>query len=256
MSAPQHELATRLTSLEGRVGIVTGQSSGLGMAIAEVLADAGAKVYALNRTVREEAAHAGVTQWSVDVTDEAAVAEAVRRVGEADGIDFLVNNAGATVKKRAEDLTTAQWRTVHDVNIDALFTLAREAFPYLSRSEHVGRIVSIASMAAHLGFPEVTPYCASKAAVLGLTRGLAIEWAQDNVLVNSISPGWFPSEMNRSVLEADPDRERRILARIPLGRYGDPQNIADMALFLLSDAARYITAQDFAVDGGALGKGF
>lgn len=256
MSTAAQSVQRRLASLEGRVGIVTGQSGGLGTAIARVLADAGATVYGFNRTVRAEADHPGVTQVEIDVTDARAVAARIREIGDAEGLDFLVNNAGATVKRRAEDIAAEQWRSVQQVNVDAVFALCQAAYPYLRASGHVGRIVSIASMAAHLGFSQVVPYAASKAAVGGLTRGLAVEWAGDNILVNSVSPGWFPSQMNQQVLAADPERERKILGRIPLGRYGEPERIGDMTLFLLSDAASYITGQDFAVDGGALAQGF
>lgn len=256
MSTPNEALAARLTSLAGRTGIVTGQSGGLGIAISRVLADAGATIYGLNRTVRPEAEHPGVTQVRVDITDAGATAAAVQRIGDAGGIDFVINNAGITVKDRAENISPAQFRSVQTVNVDAMFDLSARAFPFLSASPHVGRIVNIASMAAHLGFSQVVPYAASKAAVGGLTRGLAIEWAQHNVLVNSVSPGWFRTQMNEAVTATDPERTAKILARIPLGHYGEAENIADMVLFLLSDASTYITGQDFAVDGGALAQGF
>lgn len=114
--------------------------------------------------------------------------------------------------------------------------------------------MNITSMAAHLGFSEVVPYCSSKGAVLSMTRGLAVEWAQDNILVNSIAPGWFPSEMNRQVM--DEDRKNKILSRMPLHKFGDPRDIGAMVCFLVSDEASYITGQDFAVDAGALAYGY
>ena len=109
-------------------------------------------------------------------------------------------------------------------------------------------------MAAHLGFSEVVPYCVSKSAVCGLTRGLAIEWANDNMCVNSIAPGWFPSELSKQVMT--PERKAAILARMPVHAFGDTRDLGAMAKFLLSDGATYITGQDFAVDGGALAYGF
>ena len=154
-----------MKELEGRTGIVTGGSSGIGYAIANTLAQAGAKVYAISRS---------------------------------------------------------------------------------------GAVKS--GMAAHLGFSEVVPYCTSKAAVCGMTRGLAVEWANDNMCVNSIAPGWFPSEMNRQVMT--PERKAAILARMPVHAFGDTKDLGAMAKFLLGDGATYITGQDFAVDGGALAYGF
>lgn len=105
-----------------------------------------------------------------------------------------------------------------------------------------------------MGFSEVVPYCSSKGAVLAMTRGLAVEWAADNITVNSIAPGWFPSELTKSVM--DEARKEKILARMPFHRFGDTKDLGQMALFLLSDGAKYITGQDFAVDGGALAYGF
>ena len=109
-------------------------------------------------------------------------------------------------------------------------------------------------MAAHLGFSEVVPYCTSKAAVCGLTRGLAVEWANDNICVNSVAPGWFPSELSRQVMT--PERKAAILGRMPVHAFGDPKDVGEMVRFLLEDGAAYITGQDFAVDGGALAYGF
>ena len=109
-------------------------------------------------------------------------------------------------------------------------------------------------MASYLGFSEVVPYSSSKAAVLGITRGLAVEWSADNILVNSVSPGWFPSEMSQQVM--DDDRKSKILNRMPLHRFGRPEELAAMICFLASPAATYITGQDFSVDGGALAFGY
>ena len=140
------------------------------------------------------------------------------------------------------------------VNVSSIFRLCQLCYPYLKASPHKGRIVNISSMAAHLGFSEVVPYCTSKAAVCGMTRGLAVEWANDNLCVNSIAPGWFPSEMSKQVMT--PERKAAILARMPVHAFGDPTDLGEMAKFLLGDGASYITGQDFAVDGGALAFGF
>ena len=243
--------------LSGRIGIVTGSSSGLGLGIANALAGAGARVYGFSRTgaakAGEAASHPGVVQMAVDVGDYRALAGAVNRAAGG-GLDFLVNNAGVTVKKRAEEFLDEDFEFIHRINVNSVFKLSCLCYPHLKAAPRRGRVVNITSMAAHLGFSEVVPYCSSKGAVLAMTRGLAVEWAGNNVNVNSIAPGWFPSEMSRQVMDAE--RRAKILARMPVHEFGVPADIGGMALYLVSDAAGYVTGQDFAVDGGALAFGY
>ena len=244
--------------LAERTGIITGASSGIGYAVAEVLAGAGANIITFSRTgcLKDSSLtnHENVKHIKADITDYPLIEHLVNELGSAGGIDFLINNAGITVKKRAEDISDDDFEMVHRVNVFSAFKLSKLCYPFLKKSPYVGRIISIASMAAHLGFSEVTPYCSSKSAVIGLTRGLAVEWANDNITVNCVSPGWFPSEMTKSVM--DPQRKEKALGRIPLQQFGNPRDIGAMILYLLSDNARYITGQDFAVDGGALAFGY
>lgn len=247
-----------MKELEGRVGIVTGGSSGIGYAIANVLAEAGAAVYAVSRTgdVKEGLSPSapGVVHLSGDVTDYAGMADLVSRIGDERGLDFLINDAGITKKCRAEDFPMEDFEHILQVNVSSIFRLCQLCYSYLKRSPHKGRIISISSMGAHLGFSEVVPYCISKAAVCGLTRGLAVEWANDNLCVNSIAPGWFPSEMSKQIMT--PERKAAILGRMPVHAFGDPRDLGEMTKFLLGSGAKYITGQDFAVDGGALAFGF
>ena len=247
-----------MKALEGRIGIVTGGSSGIGYAISNVLAEAGATVYAVSRTGKVKdgmpASALGVIHVQGDVTNDARMREIVEQASGKQSLDFLVNNAGITKKCRAEDFPAEDFAHILQVNIHSVFRLCQLCYPYLKNSRHKGRIVSISSMAAHLGFTEVVPYCTSKAAVCGMTRGLAVEWANDNLCVNSIAPGWFPSEMSKQVMT--PERKAATLGRMPVHAFGDTRDLGEMTKFLLSDGAKYITGQDFAVDGGALAYGF
>lgn len=246
----------QLSSLRGTTGIVTGGSSGLGLAIAQLLTASGARVHAFSRSGKPKKGGRtrGVVHHAVDITDAPAVADLVRRIGQRSGLDFVVNNAGITVRAPFVKSREEDWRAIQEVNVLAAARLSRLAFPFLKKSRHPGRVIFVTSMAAHLGFAEVTAYCASKAAALGLMRGLAVEWAPHGILVNSVAPGWFPSEMTKQVMDAA--RRKKILARMPLHRFGKPEELAAAVGFLLSPGATYITGHDLAVDGGALAFGY
>lgn len=251
----------QLYGLNGKTIIVTGASSGLGLAMAILLAQCGAKVYGFSRRgVPEKKIDSPIREKIVfdklDITDRQAVKNKFQKVAETNNgcIDVLVNSAGVTVKNRAEVFTADDWKYIHDINVTALFQCCQAAYPFLKKSTDIGRIINISSMASFLGFSEVVPYTSSKSAVLGITRGLAVEWAQDNILVNSVSPGWFPSEMTQGVM--DEHRKNKILNRMPLHRFGKPEELAAMVCFLASPAASYITGQNFSVDGGALAYGY
>lgn len=249
-----------MAGLKGKAGIVTGGSSGIGFQIANVLAQAGATVYVISRTgkpkegVGESAP--GVVHLRGDIGNAEAMKTLVAELAAKHNgcLDFLVNNAGVSYKCRAEDFPMEQFDNIMNVNVKYLFQMSVICYPYLKKSADKGRIINITSMSAHLGFSEVVPYCASKGAVLAMTRALAVEWAQDNITVNSIAPGWFRSKMNEQVVDAA--REQKILNRMPLHAYGDTRDLGKMAEFLVGDGAAYVTGQDFAVDGGALAFGY
>lgn len=240
------------------VGILTGGSSGIGQGCADVLAEHGHKVYVISRSGKPKDENVSVNKNIIhvkgDVCDYEEMKKIVDKIGSSDGIDFLINNAGISVKRRAELITDEEFERVHKVNVFAPFRLSVLCFPYLKKAEHKGRIINISSMAAHLGFDQVVPYVSSKGAIASLTRGLAIEWAADNITVNAIAPGWFPSELSRQVM--DEERKQKILARMPLHQFGETRDIGALVNFLVSPEASYITGCEYPVDGGALAFGF
>jgi NAD(P)-dependent dehydrogenase (short-subunit alcohol dehydrogenase family) len=256
-----HEALAKRFSLDGQRGLVTGGSGGLGLAMARTLAEAGATVFALSRTgaVKESAPQRtppaeGLHHVQADVTDRTRCRAVVREIGEDGGLNFLINNAGVNEHQPAAQTDPQTWRRVQRVNTDAVFAMCQLAYPYLKDAPEGGRIVNVASMAAHLGFAGAVPYAASKSAVQGITRSLAVEWAPDGLLVNSVSPGWFPSGQHRELVTDE--LEEKILGRMPMHRYGEPEELASAVLFLVSPAASYITGQDLAIDGGALAFGY
>jgi len=253
------DYVSSLFNLEGRVGIITGATRGLGMGIAKVLTDAGATVYNLSRSPRsnDEDITGNMIDVLLDITDKEAVKAKVLEIVEKEShLDFLVNNAGMQYQCRAEELDEEHFLMIENTNQNAVFNNSCICYTYLKESKHVGRIINISSMAGHLGFSGVVPYCMTKHGVIGLTKGLAEEWKKDNILVNSIAPGWFMTKLTTEQYAKDPARGNRAKQKIMLGDYGKPVEIGYMALFLLSEASKYITGQDFAVDGGALVHGY
>lgn len=249
-----------MSELTGKAGIVTGGSSGIGFQIANTLAEAGAAVYVVSRTGAPKEGVGTSSPGVIHLKGDVGNLEEMKKLAEElakrhNGcLDFLINNAGVSYKCRAEDFPMEQFDHIMDVNVKYLFQMSVVCYPYLSKSPGKGRIINITSMSAHLGFSEVVPYCTSKGAVLAMTRGLAVEWAGDNICVNSIAPGWFRSKMVDQVV--DSAREAKILGRMPFHAYGDTRDLGAIACFLCGSGAGYITGQDFAVDGGALAYGY
>lgn len=249
-----------MRELEGRAGIVTGGSSGIGLAIANTLANAGAKVYIISRSGKTKEGYPESTPGTVhikgDITDLKSMEKICSDLAALhDGhLDFLINNAGATYKCPAETFPQEEFNRIMEVNIFSVFQMSQLCYPYLKRSSFKGRIVNISSMSAHLGFSQVVPYCTSKAAVCGMTRGLAVEWAQDGICVNSIAPGWFHSKMLDDIM--DDERGAKILSRMPVHELGNTEDLGALALLLIGPNGSYMTGQDYALDGGALAYGY
>ena len=247
--------------LDGRVALVTGASRGLGRAIALALGSAGAKLALvgrdkdkLNETAREGAqAGAESAVFLADVTGEAQVQELEREVVARFGrVDILVNNAGVVGRKPLIECTLEEWRKVLDTNLTAAFLICRAFVPHM-RGRGYGRVINIASVMAHVSIPGRTAYSASKAGLLGMTRALAQELAGDSITVVAISPGPFATEMTIPLMN-DPEVSRQIMSYVPMSRWGQPEDIGKLALFLCSGAAGYITGTDIVVDGGWISR--
>jgi NAD(P)-dependent dehydrogenase (short-subunit alcohol dehydrogenase family) len=222
--------------LDGRVALVTGGARGLGAAIAKALGEAGATVAITSRSAPDA--------FIADVRDPASVEALMRDVVARFGrLDILVNNAGTTQRASLDDLSTAQWDDVVDTNLRGTWLCSQAAAPHL-RAGKRGRIINIASMFAHVGMPNRTPYVASKGGVVALTRALAIELAADAVTVNAICPGPFMTSMHDAAARA------KMLEAIPLGRWGDPDELGPAVVYLASDAGAYMTGASLTLDGG------
>ncbi|GAA1806743.1 2-dehydro-3-deoxy-D-gluconate 5-dehydrogenase KduD [Luedemannella flava] len=247
--------------LDGRVALVTGGNRGIGQALATALAQAGADVALLGRgdpggTVARVAAlgrRTLVVHTDLATATPNELADAVATVtANLGGLDILVNNAGTIRRADAADHSPDDWDAVLRVNLDAVFHLSRAAGRHML-PRGAGKIINIASMLSFQGGIRVPSYTAAKHAVVGLTRALANEWAARGVNVNAIAPGYIATD-NTAPLRADVDRERAIRERIPAGRWGDPDDLTGAAVFLASDAARYVHGAVLPVDGGWLAR--
>lgn len=247
-----------LFSLDGKVAVVTGANTGLGQAIAVALAEAGADIVAVARSSTEETkakveeAGARFATIAADLSEHSAVGEAMRAAEAAFGqADILVNNAGIIRRNDALAFTESDWDAVMDVNLKSVFFLSQAFARSVIDRAGRGKIINIASMLSFQGGIRVASYTASKSGVAGLTRLLANEWAAKGVNVNAIAPGYFATN-NTDALRADVNRNRDILARIPAGRWGEPDDLGGAAVFLASRAADYVHGAILPVDGGWL----
>jgi gluconate 5-dehydrogenase len=254
-----------LFDLSGRVAIVTGGGSGLGLQAAEALGELGADLVLCARRAErcEEAAAALEERLGIralgtrcDVADEGEVEALVRLALERFGrIDVVVNNAGTTWGAPAVEHPLEAWRKVVDVNLTGLFLVTRAVARHLIERGGGGSIVNVSSTAAYGGLPpelmDAVAYTATKGGVNALTRDLAVKWARHGIRVNAVAPGWFPSDMSRVVVET---RGAGLLAEIPLGRFGGPDDLKGAVAFLASDASAFVTGHVLVVDGGQVAK--
>lgn len=249
--------------VDGKVAVVIGGTGGLGGAIADGLAAAGATVVPTGRDpARVEAATKALRDLGrptlahpVDTTVEEQLRDLRDHVLDAFGrLDVLVNAAGTHLRRATVETRLPEWRRVLEVNLTGPF-LACKVIGQAMLAQGDGRIVNVCSMAAHVGLHETAAYGASKGGLLALTRSLAREWAGRGVTVNSVSPGFFLTEMNAELIAEGTERRRRIDERTPAGRVGRPEELVGAVTFLASDAARFVTGVDLPVDGGFLAGG-
>ena len=237
-------------SLEGQTALVTGANTGIGQAIAVAMGQAGAQVICAGRSSCAETV--GMIPGAEELTLDFADPMAARDVFADRQVDILVNNAGIIRREDSADFTEADWDDVMDVNLKAVFFTC-QAFAKAALPRGAGRIVNIASLLSFQGGIRVPSYTAAKHGVAGLTKILANEWAAKGIGVNAIAPGYIATN-NTQALRDDPARSEAILERIPAGRWGAPEDIAQTAVFLAAPAARYIHGAVLNVDGGWLAR--
>ena len=248
-----------LFNLAGRTALVTGANTGLGQGIAVALAQAGADIVAVGRSpaidtaARVQALGRRFLDVRADLSSTRPVREVVDAAVRLNGrLDIVVNNAGIIRRADSLDVEEADWDAVIATNLKSPFFLAQAAARHMA-AHGGGKIINIASLLSFQGGIRVPAYAASKSAIAGLTRALANEWAAQGINVNAIAPGYFDTN-NTAALRADPVREPAILARIPAGRWGQPQDLAGAAVFLASRASDYVHGIVLPVDGGWLAR--
>jgi NAD(P)-dependent dehydrogenase (short-subunit alcohol dehydrogenase family) len=244
-----------LSAFEGRKAVVTGAANGIGRAITEALVARGATVVAadvhaddLNATFGETGAvHCVVHDVTADDAPEAIVDAAASKMG---GLDFLINNAGIAIAGDFETLTDEQFDTIMSVNVRSMFRLSRAAVSHLKNSDQA-RIVNLGSIMSDLGGPSLAIYGASKHAVAGLSKGMAVDLGKHGITVNYLQPGAIWTKMSEPFMD-DPDFKAYWEGKAPAGRLGQPEEVASACMYLLSEEARFVSGLGFNVDGGAI----
>lgn len=243
--------------LHGKTALITGASKGLGKAMALALAEAGARLALVSRdleqlndtaaAVRKLGAEAAVFQ--VDVTDEDQIGRLEKAVlGQFGKVQILINNAGINIRKTVTDFTLEEWRQVMDTNLTGVFLMCRAFIPQM-KGQGYGRIINLTSIMSHVSIAGRSAYCASKSGLLGFTRALALELAPEKITVNGISPGPFATEMNTQLMQ-NPELNQQFISKIPLGRWGRVEEVGQLAVYLCSEDAGFVTGTDFLIDGG------
>lgn len=238
-----------------KIAIITGGGSGLGLAIAATFTQAGIETVIAGRDekkLKEAQIKLGPLSHTrvLDLTNLQSIPAFVQEIKNTFGaIDILVNNAGINQKKEFIEVTDEDFLTIINTNLVAVFSLSREVVKQML-TQGSGSIINISSMAAQYGIPKVISYSASKSAIDGITRAMAVELSPKGIRVNAIAPGFIYSEMTDKALNSDPERKAKVFGRTPMGKMGQPADIGEAALFLAGDSAQYITGVVLPVDGG------
>jgi len=249
-----------LFDLSGHVAMVTGGNGGIGLGMARGLASAGATiVIAARDQAKSQAALSGFAEGScfiqLNVADEescrAAVAATLGRFGR---LDILINNAGMSIRKAAESYDLVEWQAVLDTNLTGAFVCSQAAHPAMKHAGR-GKIINIGSMFSIFGSGYAVPYSVSKGGLVQMTKSLAAAWAIDNIQVNAVLPGWIDTELTRDARQQVVGLHERVLARTPAGRWGVPEDLAGVAVFLASRASDFVTGAAIPVDGGFSASG-
>lgn len=244
--------------LNGKVALVTGGNGGIGLGMALGLAKAGATIVVAARNSEKSAAAVEALRaigsesfaLAADVADEASVGNLFDEVAKRCGrLDILINNAGTTVRKPVDQLSLAEWSSVMDTNLTSAFLCCRAAYPLMQRAGG-GKIVNIGSMASIFGMPYAPAYGASKGGIVQLTKAMAASWAKDGIQVNAVLPGWIQTDLTDGARAQVPGLNDRVIARTAVGRWGQPQDLAGIAVFLSSAGSDFITGTAIPVDGG------
>jgi NAD(P)-dependent dehydrogenase (short-subunit alcohol dehydrogenase family) len=245
-----------MDSMESKTtAIITGGASGIGLAIADRFIKADIRTIIIGRDAHKLAAaqqQLGTNCHPIthDLNDLPSLPGLVRQIISRFGqIDILVNNAGINMKKEFWDVTDDEFDNILHTNVKVVFALSREVVKTML-PRRKGNIINISSMASQYGIPKVIAYSASKAAIEGMTRAMAVELSPEGIRVNCIAPGFIATDMSAKALNGDPERKNKVFARTPMGRLGDPAEVGDAALFLASDQASYLTGVILPVDGG------
>lgn len=239
-----------------KIAIVTGGGSGLGLAITEKLIQNNIHTIIVGRDEKKLCAAqqklgALCEAMTCDLSDLSSIPALVNNIIDKHGrIDILVNNAGINMKKEFIEVTDKEFQTILLTNVTAVFSLSREVVKCMLEKQIKGSIINISSMASRYGIPKVIAYTASKSAIEGMTRAMAVDLSPKGIRVNCIAPGFIATDMSAKALNNDPERKNKVLSRTPMGQLGEAADIGDAVVFLASDAAKYITGVILPVDGG------